>query len=158
MFVSAFQSYLFNCALSSRIRGGNNLHDPVPGDRLLFASGLEDRVTRENRQAAAMQLARGRCQIALFMPGATRFEAKGSDDRAIGALMHEHGITADNFREASSFVRTRFDGALRPIALKTEVTTQISGRDVGLEFTLPPGHYATTVCREYMKADPVMMM
>jgi tRNA pseudouridine13 synthase len=158
MFVSAFQSFLFNCALSSRIRDGNNLHDPVPGDRLLFSSGLEDRVTCTNQQAAAMQLARGRCQIAMFMPGATPFHSTGSDDLAIGALMREHGITSENFREASTFVRTRFDGALRPIALKTEVMTHITGRDVGLRFTLPPGHYATTVCREYMKADPVMMM
>ena len=29
-----------------------------------------------------------------------------------------------------------------------------SGASVRLEFTLPPGHYATTVCRELMKTDP----
>ena len=158
MFVSAFQSFLFNCALSTRIREEMTLHEPVPGDRLLFLSGQEDRVTRENLSAAALQLSRGRCQIALFMPGTIPFEAKGPGDLTIEALMEEHGITSDNFGEASSFVQTKFDGALRAIALKTDVATEITGRDVTLRFILPPGHYATTVCREYMKADPIMMM
>jgi len=30
-------------------------------------------------------------------------------------------------------------------------------RSIRLEFSLPPGHYATTVCRELMKTDPVYM-
>jgi len=38
------------------------------------------------------------------------------------------------------------------------VETDVSGVDVRLKFTLPPGHYATTVCREYMKADPYVMI
>jgi tRNA pseudouridine13 synthase len=55
-------------------------------------------------------------------------------------------------------VHTRFEGALRPIALRSAVEAKVTGLDVSLGFTLPPGHYATTVCREYMKADPVMMI
>jgi tRNA pseudouridine13 synthase len=29
---------------------------------------------------------------------------------------------------------------------------------VRLSFELPPGQYATTVCREYMKGDPLTMI
>ena len=69
-----------------------------------------------------------------------------------------YGITAEDFARASVFVRTKFEGALRPIALKTPVESSVEATDVCLKFTLPPGHYATTVCREYMKADPVYMV
>jgi tRNA pseudouridine13 synthase len=51
MFVSAFQSYLFNLALSRRINDGFSLDDPQPGDRLLFANGRTDTVTAANSSA-----------------------------------------------------------------------------------------------------------
>jgi len=56
------------------------------------------------------------------------------------------------------FVEMKFDGTLRPIALSADVQTEVVDNDVRLRFTLPPGHYATTVCREYMKADPYAMI
>ncbi len=59
---------------------------------------------------------------------------------------------------ASAFVHTKFDGAWRPVALKTEIEFSLDKNDVRLKFSLPPGHYATTVCREFMKADPVQMI
>jgi tRNA pseudouridine13 synthase len=72
--------------------------------------------------------------------------------------MEERGIGAENFLQASVFVRTKFKGALRPISLHTDVGTGIEDTSVRLQFTLPPGHYATTVAREYMKADPMQMI
>ncbi|MDD4484100.1 MAG: tRNA pseudouridine(13) synthase TruD, partial [Methanoregula sp.] len=67
MFVSAFQSYLFNCALSDRLAQGHGLTEPVPGDRLIFLNGRTDTVTAANIPAVRIHLARGRCNIALFM-------------------------------------------------------------------------------------------
>ncbi len=77
---------------------------------------------------------------------------------AIRDILAEMQITADDFRKASTFVRTKFDGAWRPIALKTSIDASVQETNVHLKFTLPPGHYATTVCREYMKADPIRMV
>jgi tRNA pseudouridine13 synthase len=74
------------------------------------------------------------------------------------ALLEKYNITAENFRHASAFVHTKFDGAWRPIALKTNIEDSLDKDDVRLKFSLPPGHYATTVCREFMKADPVRMI
>jgi tRNA pseudouridine13 synthase len=34
----------------------------------------------------------------------------------------------------------------------------VEDRSVGLSFDLGPGQYATTVCREYMKGDPLTMI
>ena len=157
MFVSAFQSYLFNCALSHRLAMGQTLTDPVPGDRLIFANGRTDAVTAANLPSVRLHLARGRCTIALFMPGRDEPDAITGND-AIRDILAGLQITADNFREAAAFVRTKFDGAWRPIALRTVIDASVDETTVRLNFTLPPGHYATTVCREYMKADPLRMV
>jgi|WetSurMetagenome_2_1015567.scaffolds.fasta_scaffold07451_3 tRNA pseudouridine13 synthase len=158
MFVSAFQSYLFNCALSQRFDDGHTLTDPLVGDRLIFANGRTDSVTTNNSNAASLHLRRGRCGIAFFMPGKDPFDVRGEGERAITSLLENYGITAEDFRRASAFVHTKFDGAWRPIALKTGIDFCPDINDVRLKFSLPPGHYATTVCREFMKADPVRMI
>jgi tRNA pseudouridine13 synthase len=158
MFVSAFQSYLFNTVLSQRFDAGHMLTEPLVGDRLIFANGRTDSVTSANSNAVSIHLHRGRCSIALFMPGKDPVEAKSEGELAIAALLEKYAITADDFRKASVFVHTKFDGAWRPIALKTDIAFSLDKNDVRLQFSLPPGHYATTVCREFMKADPVRMI
>jgi tRNA pseudouridine13 synthase len=158
MFVSAFQSYLFNRALSRRLDDGLGLSDPQPGDTLIFSSGRTDTVTPVNAGAAALHIRRGRCSIALFMPGKEKIFSPPTGQIATGTLLEEHGLCPEDFERASSFVRTKYEGAWRPIALKTDVTADPEGTSIRLEFSLPPGHYATTVCREFMKADPVRMI
>jgi tRNA pseudouridine13 synthase len=158
MFVSAFQSWIFNLGLSRRFDDGLGLDEPVPGDRLIFANGRTDIVTAANKTAVSLHLARGRCSIALFMPGRDLFDAQSDGEQITEALLADQGICAEDFARASSFVRTKFEGTYRPISLKTAIESSISSQDVRLKFTLPPGHYATTVCREFMKADPVKMI
>jgi tRNA pseudouridine13 synthase len=158
MFVSAFQSYLFNLALSRRIDDGYALDDPQPGDRLLFANGRTDTVTAANAGAVKIHLKRGRCTIALFMPGKEKFEAKTPGEQATEALLAELRISPEDFTRASVFVHTKYEGAWRPVALKTEIQSAPGEGNLRLKFALPPGHYATTVCREFMKADPVRMI
>ena len=158
LFVSAFQSYLFNCALSQRFDDGYTLNDPVPGDRLLFSNGRTDIVTAANQNAVALHIKRGRCTVALFMPGKTKTQATTPGELIMESLLSDHHITAEDFDRASAFVSTKFDGAWRPITLKTAIESTMENADVRLRFTLLPGHYATTVCREFMKADPLQMI
>ena len=158
MFVSAFQSYLFNRALSQRYDDGFNLTEAQPGDRLLFANGRTDTTTISNLVAVSLHMKRGRCGIALFMPGKDPFTAQTSGEKATEALLAEFRVTPQDFARASSFVHTKFEGAWRLIALKTAIESSIEGSSLRLKFDLPPGHYATTVCREFMKADPVQMI
>ena len=153
MFVSAFQSYLFNCALSQRFDDGHTLTGPVEGDRVIFTNGRTDTVTRENLHAVSLHIGRGRCSIALFMPGREPFGTESYGEKTTASLLEKWGITAENFAGASTFVRTKFDGAWRPIALKTAIESDVEETSVHLKFTLPPGHYATTVCRKFMKED-----
>jgi tRNA pseudouridine13 synthase len=158
MFVSAYQSYIFNCALSQRFDDGYQLTVPVPGDHLVFANGRTDTVTASNVTAAAMHIRRGRCSIALFMPGRDMARGATPSEPVMEALLKEHGITPEDFGRASRFVETKFEGAYRPISLRADIGSSIVEKGLHLKFTLPPGHYATTVCREYMKADPVRMI
>jgi tRNA pseudouridine13 synthase len=92
------------------------------------------------------------------MPGKEKFEAKTTGEKATEALLHEYHISPEDFARASAFVRTKYEGAWRPVALRTEILSALEGGNLRLKFTLPPGHYATTVCREFMKADPVRMI
>ena len=158
MFVSAFQSFVFNHALSRRFDEGYTLSDLKPGDHLLFANGRTDTVTAANAGAAAIHLKRGRCSIALFMPGREVTGTRNSGDEATAALLDEFQVSPGDFERASVFVKTKYEGAWRPVSLKTTVQSTLEGTDLHLSFTLPPGHYATTVCREFMKADPVRMI
>jgi tRNA pseudouridine13 synthase len=158
MFVSAFQSYIFNCALSQRLDDGHTLNEPLAGDRLIFANGRTDTVTGTNRSAVSLHIGRGRCSIALFMPGKGPVEPRGEGEQATLSLLAEYGITGKDFERASAFVRTKFDGAWRAVALRTDTRYSVAEQNVRLKFSLPPGHYATTVCREFMKGDPVHMV
>jgi len=158
MFVSAFQSLLFNILLSRRCGQGMPLGEPAPGDRLLFADGKEDRVTRGNLRAAALQVSRGRARIGLFVPGSGPVPGPGQDGDPARALLQELGIPPEGFDFASRLVSAAYSGTTRPAALTTEIDCQIGGKDIVLGFFLGPGQYATTVCREFMKADPVRMI
>ena len=158
MFVSAFQSFLFNTLLSRRCGQGIPLGEPALGDRLLFPGGREDRVTTGNLSAAALQVRRKRAHIGLFVPGSGLPADPGRDEDPAGPLIRELGISSENFTFASKFVSAAYSGVTRPVALTTDITSRLEGNDVLLEFFLGPGQYATTVCREFMKADPVQMI
>ncbi|WP_298664991.1 tRNA pseudouridine(13) synthase TruD [uncultured Methanofollis sp.] len=158
MFVSAYQSWIFNRVLSLRCADGTGLDEPLPGERLIFTNGREDIVTEANRRVVSVHIGRGRCAVALFIPGAGTYRSEGQDDERMAALLAEDGITAEHFERAGAFVHLHYGGTLRPISVKTDIAADVKDRDVSLAFTLPPGHYATTICREFMKADPLAMI
>lgn len=157
MFVSAVQSFIFNMALSRRMEIAG-LDEPIVGDRLLFEGGREDIVTDSNIKTAAVHMRRGRCLPGIFMPGSESYEPAGEIDLCVFRLMEEHGIDAECFGRASVFTKSAFRGSSRAAAIKTQIAWQMPGDCVKLEFELPPGTYATTICREIMKADPEKMV
>jgi tRNA pseudouridine13 synthase len=158
LFVSAFQSFLFNTLLSRRCGRGIPLDEPAPGDRLLFSDGREDRVTGENLGAAALQVGRKRAEIGLFVPGSGAPPGPGQDGDPARLLLADLGITPADFASASRLVGAAYAGMTRPVSIATEITSRLEGTDVLLDFSLGPGQYATTVCREFMKADPIRMI
>ena len=158
MFVSAYQSFLFNETLSRRMEEAWPMEEPLPGDVLLFANGRADLVTEQNRRTAGVHLRRGKCVIALGIPGAEAPAVQGRMDTFTTEIMEDDGIRTSNFREVSGVVGVRFSGAYRPALIRAEIGCDAAGDTIGLRFTLPPGTYATTVCREFMKAPPEAMI
>jgi tRNA pseudouridine13 synthase len=156
MFVSAFQSYLFNAALSARGREGS-LITPSVGDMVVFSDGKIDTVTQALLPAARMQVERGRAVPALFIPGSRVEEWERASPRVI-ELLEEHGITPSHFLQVQDVVGASFQGFSRPILLSTKISSYVERADVHLQFTLDPGQYATTVCRELMKSDPLCLV
>ncbi len=158
MFVSAYQSWLFNMALSARCREGAALNEPRLGEHLIFSNGRVDTVTEKNISTARQHMKRGRCFVVGWMPGKTVPAAPGPLETAMGSLMEQDHITLHSFETAAVFVKTNYDGFHRRIALEADVSAAVDEDTVTLSFTLPPGHYATTVAREYMQADPSQMV
>jgi len=92
------------------------------------------------------------------MPGSLDYSQYGPMDTYISELLCESGITKEGFKTVSEITKSRFNGALRKISVSTDIDYNIVDDMVSLKFPLPPGHYATTVCREFMKADPLKMI
>lgn len=157
MFVSAAQSWIFNRALSRRLETAA-LNEPVAGDRIIFEGGREDIVTEENIRTARVHMKRGRCVPGIFVPGSGRFEPAGEIDLYIAGLLEEHGITAEGFKRASELTETAFRGSSRAASIRTKLSWEVSGDSIDLEFSLPPGTYATTLSREIMKCGPEKMV
>jgi tRNA pseudouridine13 synthase len=158
LFVSAFQSWLFNELLSRRMEAGPSGPGPVAGDLLLFTDGKTDVVTPGSLPAARLQVSRGRAETALFLPGDDFRAHPRYDTTLLTDLLVRRGITADSFRKASAFVGTAYAGTVRRMFLSPVVTARTDSDTVHLAFTLAAGEYATTVCREFMKADPLQMV
>ncbi|MDR3102424.1 MAG: tRNA pseudouridine(13) synthase TruD [Methanocalculaceae archaeon] len=158
LFISAYQSWLFNMALSARCTAGASLDNPAVGEHLLFTNGRIDTVTEKNIHTASQHIKRGSCTVVAWMPGATLPVTPGPMERDMICLMEKDDVTMQNFADASAFTGTCFDGAHRKIILRTEVVYSITETSVCLSFDLPPGHYATTVCREYMQGSPEQMV
>ena len=158
MFVSAYQSWLFNMGLSHRIEMGFALSEPVSGDRMLFQTGKTDIVTASNAAQAGVLIKRGRAHICLEMPGEKTVPTESLFEQHITNLMEADGISYASFKKAGELTDMSFKGAVRIISVSTTVASEVCGDSVRLSFSLGPGQYATTICREYMKADPVRMI
>jgi tRNA pseudouridine13 synthase len=158
MLVSAYQSHLFNRALSARCARGLRLDEVEVGDRLVFADGRIDTVAERTLGPARQLVARGRAAVGIEMPGSEPFCELGETDAVTRRLMAEDGVDEAGIGRAAALVGTPFSGAVRAIRLAAEVGVAIDGTAVTLAFALGPGRYATTICREFMKADPLRMV
>jgi tRNA pseudouridine13 synthase len=143
LFVSAYQSYLFNRLLAARIQALDRLE---LGDvAFIHASGAAFLV----KDPAIEQLRADRFEISPSGPlyGPKVLLAEGRPGQQEQDLLAESGLALDEFRLPG----VRLKGARRPYRIP--LTELQIGWDGGLmlSFRLPPGSYATEVLREVMK-------
>ncbi len=144
LFVSAYQSYLFNRLLAARIRALGRLEQ---GDvAFIHASGAAFLV----KDPDVEQPRADRFEISPSGPlyGPKVLLAEGRPGQQERDLLKESGLSPDEFRSPG----IKLKGARRPYRIPlTEV--RIGWEDgLLLGFRLPPGSYATEVLREVMKS------
>ena len=145
LFLSAYQSHLFNRLLAGRIQALDRLE---AGDvAYIHASGaafiVQDPLVEQPRA--------DRLEISPSGPlfGPKTLLAEGVPGRRERELLAESGLSLDEFRLPG----VKFKGARRPFRLPLSEVQ--AGWDDGLllSFRLPPGGYATEVLREVTKLE-----
>ncbi len=143
LFVSAYQSHLFNRLLAQRIQTLDRLQ---PGDvAFIHASGAAFVV----QDAALEQPRADRFEISPSGPlfGPKCLLAEGVPGQQERAALEESGLSLAEFRLPG----LKFKGARRPFRIPL-ADGQVGWDDgLMLSFRLPPGSYATEVLREVMK-------
>ncbi|MGZ4880227.1 MAG: tRNA pseudouridine(13) synthase TruD [Halobacteriota archaeon] len=158
LFIHAFQSYLFNMMVSSRLARGFSLSRGFDGDRVWVPDqGRVRTVVPKNVEDMNRNLAAGRACIQMPVLG---YETELSDG-VIGQIEQEvlmsEGVNLDAFR-IENCPRLASKGVMRNVVLPVDIGYSVMSDElnndrvrVDLRFFLPKGCYATAVLREIMK-------
>jgi len=147
-FLHAYQSFLFNRILASRI---DRLDRVLAGDWAMKhdngACFLVEDGAVEQRRADAFEISPTGPLFGSRAPWASG--EPGEVERAAVASL---GATPESLCQAAA--ACGFRGERRPLRVRLEeLTWALKGNTVTLSFTLPPGAYATSVLRELMKME-----
>lgn len=148
LYLSAFQSQLFNQALAKRVLEGT-LATALKGDvlRKTDTGGMfvcEDPATDQPR------VDRGEVSPAGPIFGPKMPKSAGDVAEYEASILKDAGVTIDDFRRG----KDETEGSRRVYrVLLAEPSISIEGDVISLAFTLQKGSYATVVLRELMKTD-----
>jgi tRNA pseudouridine13 synthase len=149
LYVSAFQSYLFNQVVAARVE---NLGRLVKGD---LAWKHENGAVFRVEDPVAEQPRADRFEISPTGPmfGHKMTRPSGRAAEFEDGLLEREGLTADELPRSGPL---KCIGGRRPLRLKPEDASASTGSDehgpfVELRFFLPAGGYATTLLREICK-------
>jgi tRNA pseudouridine13 synthase len=148
LYLSAFQSLLFNRALDARVKAGTLV-------RALAGDVLKKEETRgafvcEQPEVDQPRVDRFEVSPAGPMFGPKMLAAKGNVADAENALLAEEGISLELFERGKDETEgTRRAYRVRLGNLRFEIEQNV----LRLAFSLPSGSYATVVLRELLKAD-----
>lgn len=160
MFVHAYQSYLFNRTLSARIRDGMSIALPEVGDLILPLSKthVPDHdnpilVGEDNLEKAVRNAKEGKAFVSGLIYGTESTFAGGRMGELERAVIEGEGIAKQDFQivglRAASSKGTRRE-LLAPCK---DLGIDLGEGEARFKFTLNKGCYATTLLREFMKAD-----
>jgi tRNA pseudouridine13 synthase len=166
VFVHAYQSYLFNRALSYRLRADIGLNEPLRGDSVvpLDEDGIPRWKRLQNADASNTDtdflLRRGRLAVAWPLVG-TETVLPGNDAAEhYNRVLEEENVNTENFHIPVADELSSRGGWRALHAAQGDFNFGLEGKeenDLRLEFFLPKGSYATVLLREYMKEDPLSM-
>ena len=159
LFVHAAQSEAFNRVLSRRFEAGLPFDRAVAGDVVCFASAAGDRlvpdadrtqrVTADRVGTVARHCASGRALVTAPLVGTETAFADGEPGELERAALDELDLAPGDFDLPEPYAST---GTRRPVLVRTAMA--VEREPLRLSFELPPGAYASVVCREYLKVGP----
>lgn len=164
LFVHAAQSYAFNLMLSERVERGLPFDRPVAGDVACFSDtnapdALElpdterlQRVDERRVTSVTRHCERGRAFVTAPLVGTETELADGEQGVIERSVLDELDLEPADFDLPGTFHST---GTRRAILVRTDLHLETD--PLTFEFALPKGSYATVVCREYLKVDPVSL-
>ena len=139
-FVQAFQSYVFNCTISSAFEYGEELFLPKPGDVCYDKKSMLGRFENDPSQ-----------RLAVPIVGYSYSKKNRFDYHISKVLETEHVHAKDFFSKIMQEVSD--EGGFRQTTIKCD---DFSISEPKLSFTLSRGSYATVFLREIMKPqDPI---
>ncbi|MHA1110591.1 MAG: tRNA pseudouridine(13) synthase TruD [Promethearchaeota archaeon] len=164
LLMSSYQSYLFNIAVSQRMRKIGNLTEPKPNDMislLLEENGLTTpvRYTYKKwkktylKKVLEMDRARVMCPI-------VGYDSKLKDSyfkKTYSRILRRENFKVEYFKNGKELKAYDFRGAFRPIIVKPKDLHVIPQFDkrlkpiIQMRFSLPKGTYATMLMRELTK-------
>ncbi|MDD1752044.1 MAG: tRNA pseudouridine(13) synthase TruD [Methanotrichaceae archaeon] len=156
LFIHAYQSFLFNCILSHRIAAGLPMNQAIEGDVVCFSRqglpniGKLQTVTADNLEAVNRLARRSRAYVTLPLIGYESRLTSGVQGEIERKILGDEEVSLENFK-LSATMELSSPGSRRAAFLRVLPQVRLEGRTAELEFFLPPGSYATTILREYMK-------
>lgn len=158
LYVEAYQSYIFNKALSGRIRRGIPVNRAVEDDVvvLLDEHGLPTRhimrISRSMLPGVNSLIARGRAAVVGHLVGYnTRFS--GVQGEIELGVLREEGVEPDDFR-IRHMPKVATGGDVRWLSVNPVIDSiRAEGDSLVFDFKMPKGTYATVLLREFMKPE-----
>jgi tRNA pseudouridine13 synthase len=162
MFVHAYQSYLFNRILSERVRRGIPIDRPIEGDVVLpmTKDWIPDHdsfipVTEENMDLVMAQIMEGKAFVSAILFGSESEYAEGEMGDLEREVVESEQVTREDFI-VPEIPHCSSKGSRREMVCRFwDFSTQVDEGSVLFGFKLGKGCYATTLLREFMKADPI---
>ncbi|ABW02399.1 tRNA pseudouridine(13) synthase TruD [Caldivirga maquilingensis] len=159
LYVEAYQSYLFNKALSARIGRGISINRAVDGDLivLLDEHGLPtgNVIKAEGSMVDKVNsiISKGRATVVGHLVGyRSRFNNGVQGEIELSVLKAE-GIEPSDFK-VSGMPKLATGGGVRWLSIKPIIhSISVNGSNAKLIFKLPKGNYATTLLREFIKPN-----
>lgn len=165
MFVYAYQSYLFNKILSERIRRGIHIGTPVPGDVIIPCTekvvpeqkeGIM--VNERNAEKIAKRVREGKALVTSIVFGSEPVFAEGEPGEIERKIIADENLKPNNFIVPQiPYLSSKGTRRATMVPLKTldwKIENTETGPAARFKFDLPKGCYATSLLREFMKAEP----
>ncbi|MGB8779484.1 MAG: tRNA pseudouridine(13) synthase TruD [Candidatus Bathyarchaeia archaeon] len=170
LFIQAYQSYLFNRFLSSRIKNGLMMNIAEAGDYVVNVEKSGVPLSKMYRTVSSETLAEingavrnGKVRLAIPLIGFRQHTSRGVQGEIESRILEEEGVSPHDFK-VSEMQEMGSRGELRAIAtpLLDFTLNDVSdagdpqNRTIKVDFTLYRGSYATIVLREFMKPHDVV--